>query len=372
MYIILLQHPYSHTPGMIITHKSFVVFMQFSTADMEDRSLFFTIPNLVLEPNSSVSNEYYTSGAPSAARMLANFIYHVIMSAVTAVGNGLTLLAWVRDPMKCFRSPSSFLVMSMTIANLLISLIVEPMYGVFYYIFFVQDAQLYSSAFKCYVVGVDTSTIAFNTSFLIVFVMSLDLYFALSRPLKYRMIVTKKVVFVCLATIWSYTTIFAFLPHIGISLKIYHKTDLFLNTIIFFVLLLASYVALLKSFHKQRQNAVMLKPRSNLIKILSCTRQRARDKKFLVAIFLQVLVVSLAVVPNMIFMITEFYCFKCKLDQDLIIVRNILQNVVLMKFAADPFIYAWRVPRYRHALQVALRCNMEPFLRNRGIKDTKL
>ena len=344
------------------------------TTGIEDRGFFYElrIHNLVLERNSSVADKHYTNGTPTTARMLANFIYLVIMSIITTTGNGLTLLAWIRDPMKCFRTPSSYLVLSMTFANLLSSVVVEPMYGTFYYIFLVQDVQLYSSAFTCYIVGVDTSTVAFNTSFLTVFVMSLDLYFALSRPLKYRVIFTRKVVFFCLALIWTYTSVFAFLPHIGFSLNIVYKIDFFLNTVLFFLLLLASYVALLKSFQKQRRSAVSLWPSSKVIQNLTCNRQRARDKKFLVAIFLQVLVVSFTVVPNMVFMTTEFYCFKCKFDEKMISFRNILQNIVLLKFAIDPFIYAWRVPRYRLALKMGLRCNIEPLpQRQNAIKDTK-
>ena len=132
------------------------------------------------------------------------------------------------------------------------------------------------------------------------------------------------------------------------------------NTVLFFVLLLASYVALLKSFKKQRQNAMKLRPNANLSKESTRKGQLARERKFVVAIFIQVLLVSITALPNMIFMITEFYCIKCKFNQEMIIVRNILQNIVLLKFAADPFIYAWRIPRYRRALQLAVRCNKGP------------
>ena len=327
---------------------------------MEGLGRTFVIQRSLLEPNSSVTDQHYTSGAPSRDRILANVIYHVIMSAVTTTGNGLALLAWIRNPLKCFRTPPSFLVMSMTVANLLVSLVVEPMYSAFYYIFLVKDFQLYGDAFTCYEVGVDTSAVAFNTSFIIVFVMSLDLYFALSRPLKYCLIVTKKAIFSCLALIWSYTTLFALLPIMGLSMKIYLRIDLFLNTVLFFVLLLASYVALLKSFKKQRQNAMKLRPNANLSKESTRKGQLARERKFVVAIFIQVLLVSITALPNMIFMITEFYCIKCKFNQKMTIVRNILQNIVLLKFAADPFIYAWRIPRYRRALQLAVRCNKGP------------
>ena len=53
-------------------------------------------------------------------------LYNIALCFVTAPGNGLLLLALCADPIKYFRTPNSFLVISMTFANLITGIVVEP------------------------------------------------------------------------------------------------------------------------------------------------------------------------------------------------------------------------------------------------------
>ena len=51
---------------------------------------------------------------------------------------------------------------------------------------------------------------------------------------------------------------------------------------------------------------------------------------------------------------------KCSSNEDpnspeFLIASLMVENVLYLKFLLDPFVYAWRIPKYRQALKIILR-----------------
>ena len=65
----------------------------------------------------------------------------------------------------------------------------------------------------------------------------------------------------------------------------------------------------------------------------------------------------------------SFYCEECHKNASLRVAQIVFINMVLAKPAADPFAFAWRIPRYRQALRQTISC---PFYRPPQMRHGKI
>lgn len=104
--------------------------------------------------------------------------------------------------------------------------------------------------------------------------------------------------------------------------------------------------------------------------------QTNHDRRVLTVIFLLVLTASLTGFPSFIFWYLYHYCKPCLTSKSFYFSFEIVQNIFYVKFATDPFLYAWRLTRYRKSLSVVLFCNSRTNYvaresrRFRGTRDT--
>ena len=280
-------------------------------------------------------------------------IWNVVLACFTVPGNGFLLLALFRDPLGCFNTPTSFLVKSMTFANLLTGLLVEPLAAVSNF------AVLYKARLPSLTKDITKfiSIIAPNASFMTVYALSLDSFIAVSRPLKYRILVTKRNVSICMAVIWGYLTVFAALPFMGLKYETHIQIDLYVNTIVTLVLLFASYIGLLKALSTNRTRSMSLHASHKDFNV-SSSRDRSleRSRKTLQAVIVLVVILTVTIVPNMISWMLHFHCTSCLGSADFLLTIAVLRYLAYLKFLCDPFVYAWRLPRYRRALKITISC----------------
>lgn len=285
-------------------------------------------------------------------------VCNILLACFTFPGNGLLLLALFKDPLGCFNTPTTLLVKSMTIANLITSLLVEPLTAASK--ISVLNKGKVSPVMK--EITEFVTIIAPNASFLTVFALSLDSFVAVSRPLKYKVIVTKRNVFICMALIWGYITCFALLPFSGLSYNQHMEIDLYVNTTVTLMLLLASYFGLIKSLSTNRTRSLSLHT-NNKDFYASSSRDLCleRSRRSLQAVVVLVLVLTLTIVPNMVSWMLYFHCGFCKNRPGFLVTIAALRYLAYLKFLCDPFVYAWRLPRYRRALKMVIFCrNTKP------------
>ena len=289
--------------------------------------------------SNEITASFPKSGNPSS--YLAGGIYMTIMPTITAPASGLLLFALFRDPLKCFQSSSVILVKSMTIANFAIGLLVEPLYAFIYISIFLgryNVSYVRLLAKTALVLSCTTN----NTSFITVGTLALDHLAAVSKPQWYKTKLTKRNLTACTVAIWLYSTGFGLVSLSSIPDSLHHKIDLHVNTTTSLVLLLASYVALAICYqvHRKRNTA------SNV--------RAAKDKKVFVVIALLVVIASIAGFPTAIALHVYFYCERCH-SSAFYVSFEVIQNMFFLKFATDPFLYAWRLRRYRKSLRIAVK-----------------
>ena len=88
-------------------------------------------------------------------------------------------------------------------------------------------------------------------------------------------------------------------------------------------------------------------------------RQTGVERKFIIVNFLLIAILFLTSQPSAMLWIVRLYSDEDVNSPKVLIINLMVDNVLYLKFLLDPFVYAWRIPKYRQALKIVLRCGRE-------------
>lgn len=129
--------------------------------------------------------------------LVFNIILNVIMSLTATLGNGMILLAILRT--HNLRTPSYFLITSLAFTDLLVGLVYHP-FQVVQSTFYLQNKfSEICKRWEFLSVGFFLSGVAFS----LIACISIDRYLALTLKHRYKVVVTKKRVYILIAILWS-------------------------------------------------------------------------------------------------------------------------------------------------------------------------
>lgn len=307
--------------------------------------------------NDSFSHQHQQGQTPLQHHQmiaLPSAILFTCLAPATVLGNGFLLLTFYRNSSSLLRTPSNFFIFSMAWANFLTGFVLQPLLAYNYYTLYLNET--FSLAFRKVMAAF--SIVTMNASIFSVCAFSWDSFLALARPIKHRKWVTIRRAKVVIACLWIYQIGFASLLFTNIPLSLVLRVDLHLNTTLISTLLLACYVCLYKAF-KQRERKRERSFSSPRAQMNFRTRKRSTKLEQLmrVIIFLFTLVTTIPILPVTVVWHLTWYCSECQRNQQLVLAEKVLNQVVFVKFVLDPFVYAWRLERYRTALKRMLCCN---------------
>ena len=247
---------------------------------------------------------------------LPSAILFTCLAPLTVLGNGLLLLIFTKNTVSLLRTPSNFFIFSMAFANFLTGAVLQPLLAYRYYYLYLSKGPLLMTLRK---VMSAFSIVTMNVSIISVCAFSWDSFLALSQPIKHRHWMTVRRAKVLIFCTWVYQIGFASMLFTRIPLPLVLKTDLYVNTTLVASLLLLSYFFLYKAFKK---------------------RERRRARSF--------------IIPVTVVWYVTGHCVRCQRYQPLVRTEKVLNQLVFVKFVLDPFVYAWRLERYRRALKKML------------------
>lgn len=300
------------------------------------------------ESTSSLTDLYMQFELASAALL-------VVMSALTISTNVLLLSAIWKDPLKCFRTPTTYFIIGLAAMDLLTATSTEPFFAIFYFLRYLQGPQealaRHPWLVRIYEIGQHVSTVTISTSFLIVLALSWSQYIAIRYPHRYKIWVTRKRVVVSTVLILVYFLLFSLLPYAGIDMLTYLKVDLILHPTLISIILLVTLVLLYRSFHRQ------IKQRSALMRATRKTITDNLERQFTIVTLYLAGILLASALPHVIIQYVYLYKdFNDEADNDYISIAIRIRDLLLfLKVALDAFIYAWRLPTYRRALRKTIR-----------------
>ena len=291
---------------------------------------------------------------------LASAIILCILSPITVVSNALLLTAIYRDPLRCFRTPMTYFIAGLAVADLLTGMAVEPMFATYYFADFADFRKKPSAVYQLvHRIGGVISTVTITVSFFIILALSVCQYIAVTYPHQFKKMVSKNRVLGFLTISCVYITSFCMLQFTGIDLTTYLKIDLIIHPTLISVILVIVQVMLFTSFHRHLQHSSSLRNKtsySHAPQKKGSFKKRQSERQFTVMTFH--LTAILLASASLHIIVLFIYLFKTP--------KNMVENInihigirisdlmLFIKVALDIFIYAWRLPTYRRALRCTL------------------
>ena len=272
----------------------------------------------------------------------------MVMSPVIVCGNLLVVLSVWKDPLKKLRSlPSNRIIASMAIADLLVGLVVCPLMVYWGWAIF-QNKNLTFPALKAFSVLVDVSAGH-------VLLLTVDRVFALVTPLQYRVKVTNRRVCIASIACWAYFILF------GCAFGLWAREDLILGIIFnlqsFCILIgiLVLNLVILFAFRKHRKTiAAQAQSTANRQMMLQRERKLAKAIAIVICAFL------ICFVPWFIVQFLFYFCAPCTRQLSrLMLVYTSTAALLFANSGVNPFLYAWRLPRYRDTFKYFLKNRRE-------------
>lgn len=273
-------------------------------------------------------------------------IFIVIVSFITVVANSCLLLAFFVDPLKMFRNPTTYFLIGLAIADLLSALVQEPIYAAcFMLLYFQSPSRKNCPPFMAF--GKQFVSTTMTVSFIIVFSFTLTQYIVVSSPLKYARLVTKKKVLIGVATIYVYSSVLWCLPLMGLSLQHVEMFDLIVHNYFLVVSTVVLYI-LLHRLMKKKMAA------GNSLQGQATSREDSRhtqvQRNFVRVNFMLLAVLTIcAMPPAIMWTIVISLGQTLNLSVNLLIGQLMSDNLFYLKSLLNPFIYAWRLMKYREA-----------------------
>ena len=267
------------------------------------------------------------------ANELAYFYSLVIPICILGVvSNVLLLVAFIKDPLKCFRNSGTYLVMNLSVSDCLAV--------VFCSLLHVASMTRFPSIWYFF-----ASWFA-SVSYVSIISISIDRFLIVAYPLKYRTLINGKVITLWMAAIWSVSCI---IPTFLLFSDFHEKTIFqahFTFSAIVVILSSVMYSSTYYKYKKQSKNIAL----QNLTESRAQIIRSIKEKRFLKTIIIIASIAFVCVVPSMI---VTFVYHSGYVKDSFIATATFLSSIPFYtNFAVNPLIYILRLPNYRETFDV--------------------
>ena len=259
---------------------------------------------------------------------------------VITSGNFPLLVTIYRDPFRCLRTPTTFLIANLGVADFLVGAFLGFGRTVeMYFLYLGQQEPPYLNTFQYFIGG-----LAVFAAVCSIMAMSWDRFVAVTDHLNYKSRVTVKKVKYCIAGIWLNALFLAVLPAAGVRkvnfLFAYCYTHFFLPAIV----LTATYIVIFRTLSKKLRNV------EQQVSTDEQQRNVYHERRLVLAILLVLIVFYTCFTPYFVKVHLWFFCEHCENNASFLTYHFISNDILSLSSLLDPVIYAWRLQRFRKAL----------------------
>ena len=285
-------------------------------------------------------------------------IYILTVSLITIMANGLLLLVFFFDPLKIFRNATTYFLVGLAVVDILTAAAQEPAYATCFIMMYARHPDTRYTCPKLLSVGQTISIASMNCSFLIVLAFTFTQYVVVISPLNYAQNATKRRVIICVLAIYVYSVLFSVLPEMGVSEDAQRKIDNTFHSICSIYFTVIIYILFI-AFKKKMAASNRLREDKETNDGSKDDRRTDVERKFITVNFLLIAILFLTSQPAAMFWIAKLYSSEDPNSPKFPIINLMLDNLLYLKFLLDPFVYTWRIPKYRQALMIVLRCGKD-------------
>ena len=256
-----------------------------------------------------------------------------IITVIGVASNVLLLVAFGKDPLKCFRNSGTYLVMNLSVTDCLTCMLAP-----FSHAITIADSRLIFEYLLLWIA---------SASFALILAVSIDRFILVAYPIRHHALVNGKLIALWLAAAWVVSLILPVSRWIDNSTWNF-KTNNYIFAMIIIIFSALFYASTYGKLKKQSRNIA-----SQVSNESRAQQQRLlKEAQFLKTIILVACIAFVCTVPSMIFFqITDLLGVR----KDILVFQTfskMFMCLFYMNFAANPFIYVIRLPKYRKTFHI--------------------
>ena len=267
------------------------------------------------------------------------------LSTVIVLSNSVLLFTIYKDPRRSFRTPPSFLIANLSAAEFLQGIVAV-------FLVAIRDVYRYHGlrvpyvkVFKAVIYTVVCTTLFVSSATIIV--MSVTCYVAINNPIVYKSRITNRRIKIVIALIWVIALLMSFLPATNIPEKTYTLIYLHTHASVPAILLTVTYVNVFRALARRTGEA----RQSFKDSAVGLRHVVARGRNMAFTVITILVMFYITYIPQYTSLHLLYFCKSCKDSVTFHQIDVVLSRFLFLSSAVDPFIYAWRVPKYRRALR---------------------
>ena len=264
----------------------------------------------------------------------------ILLSITAFAGNSLILVALHKE--SCLHPPSKLLYRCLATTDLLVGLVVQPLYAA--YLISVVQEQWSLCRVAFYAVFI-TGSVLFLVSLMTMTAISVDRLLALMLGLRYKQIVTLKRTYIIVTTFWVFTLVASLC---GIF---YRRIILLYSRLVTSFCLIISLASYTKIFCTLRYHQAQVgdQQQSSQTNALNMARFR---KAVYSALWVQLALV-VCYVPIYVLGIVITHTKKYSLL--LVVTWEVVVTLLYFNSTLNPFLYCWKISEVRQAVKHTIR-----------------
>ena len=282
------------------------------------------------------------------ALMLGDF-----SAALTAsVANSLLLVIIYKDPHRNLRSPSTNLVINMAVADFLTGFLSGFLVTAYDGLLFMGRTA--RSLKRYLLVNIVVAVISIMVGCCNVVAMACDRWLAVTAALNYRTIVTVRRVNSLIVLFWIYAIGFVGLRfYRAIPKDVYELLYCYLHVALPLIVLPLLYWKTFRALEAHSRRMTNLGPGNQRMNSKTVCAERKTTKAFVIVLCL----FYVSFLPYVVVVNLKNFCPVCAVSKGFKVFLHIAFRFLILNCSLDPFVYAWRIPKYRRAVRtVFYRC----------------
>lgn len=292
---------------------------------------------------SDPNYDFYLSVIDDPALWLTLSAVGFILATAIIVGNSFLLFTTYKNPRRSLRSPPSFLIANLGASDLFLGIFTA-------FLVALRDAYRYEklhmpyvSVFRAIMYTVLTTTLFVSCYTMIA--MSTACYVAIDKPMDYKNIITKGRVKIFILVLWIISMSTCVLPATSIPEKTYTMIYLHTHASLPAILLTVIYVNVFRSLAKRKRELQL----HGVVSADNSAYLLERERKMSVTIITILAIFYLSYMPQYVTLHLLHFCSSCQQSVTFHKIDVVFSRFLFINSAINPFIYAWKLPRYRRA-----------------------
>ena len=280
-------------------------------------------------------------------------ISFLFMSIFISIPNGLILIAFYKNPLRCFRKAFSVFLVFIAGVDFFVGIVVCSGEIVMRFLCAFGDGKLPQDGTIVRILGY----IGVNSSILLVTAMSVDRFIAVVYPCFYLNKVTLRKVLICDSIIIVFSSIFASLQLAGVSKDIYLLIDIHLHTTFPLITTAFAYLGIFLYLKKRSQVDLQRQsfmPSNATLDEMRRVKIAEKERRFAKTSFLILAFLVVSLIAYFVAILIDSNCNDCHGKNWFLALKETSVTFLFVNSMGNPILTTFRINELKQSIKIVI------------------